>query len=109
MSGGISFAEIEDVTGPRIGTFDTPCPLCGPDRRARGTHRRRVLRVWRINRGFATYHCARCGVQGCARDVSAAWHDRVTLARLRAEPATRHPDAEARPVPPAHHLCRVAH
>jgi Toprim domain len=87
----ITFAEIDAFTGRRLGTFDVPCPLCGPLRLSAHNRRKPVLRIWRTEPGFATYHCARCGEQGFARDR----HNRTTardparLAQARAETAER--------------------
>jgi hypothetical protein len=68
----LSLDTIDRLTGGRLGTHDVPCPLCGPYKSTHG-QRRKVLRVWRIESGFAGYHCARCGEKGqrsrpaCAR------------------------------------------
>jgi hypothetical protein len=59
-----TLADIDRLAGSRIGTFDAPCPWCGPARRSPVNQRRRVLRVWRIDADFASYHCARCGEHG---------------------------------------------
>src|SRR6476620_11091191 len=47
---------------------DTACPLCGPGRRSPANRKRRVLRVWHTERGFASYYCARCRERGWARE-----------------------------------------
>src|SRR5262249_24098159 len=90
----IDIATIEDLTFGRFGTFDVACPLCGPERRTPLKRRRKVLRVWRLERGFATYHCARCGEGGYVRDnyakpqIARAEFKR-RLAAARAEAADR--------------------
>src|SRR5262249_27957356 len=90
----INIATIEDLTFGRFGTFDVACPLCGPERRKPLNRRRKVLRVWRLERGFATYHCARCGERGHVRDnnskpkIDGAEFER-RLAAARAEAAER--------------------
>src|SRR5262245_32885587 len=104
----ISFAEIEEVTGGRIGTFDAPCPLCGPDRRAPANRRRPVLRVWRIDPHCATYYCARCGVSGYATDGSPSGTLRTTMTRVRAETLTRDRDTAAQRLWLARYLWRRA-
>jgi Toprim domain len=81
----LSFADLTRLTGERLGRFDVACPLCGPYRRALVNQRRPVLRVWRLEPGFATFLCVRCGEKGWARDRSAALPDPVKLARARAE------------------------
>jgi hypothetical protein len=68
MNAGLTLDEI-DRDG-RLGTLDMACPFCGPYRRSAVNRRRKVLRVWRIDPGYATYHCVRCGEQGYARDTS---------------------------------------
>jgi hypothetical protein len=63
----ISYRDLADLTG-RIGMRDVPCPLCGPGRREPANRKRKVLRVWHKEPGFATYLCARCGASGFAHD-----------------------------------------
>jgi hypothetical protein len=75
----IGLDVINQLTGGRLGKHDVPCPECGPFKRAVRNQRRPVLRVYRIEDGFAGYHCARCGESGAAAD--AAERDRA----LRAE------------------------
>src|SRR5262249_48635095 len=58
-------------------------PFCGPQRRAVRNQGRKVLRIWRFEEGFATYHCARCGEHGYARDRTARLPDSVRLAAAR--------------------------
>src|SRR5215472_4089238 len=57
-----------DKLAPDTGVIDVACPLCGPERRSPLNRRRKVLRVWRVEPGFATFHCARCGEGGYVRD-----------------------------------------
>ncbi len=49
----------------------------------------RVMRVWRVEPGFATYHCERCGESGYVRDRHAPAPDPVRLAKAQAEAAER--------------------
>lgn len=84
----IGLDDIDRLTGGRLGTFDTPCPLCSPFRR-RHNQRLKVLRVWRIEPGFAGYHCAHCGEKGHARERTSSAPDPQRLARVRAEAAER--------------------
>jgi hypothetical protein len=51
--------------------------------------RRHVLRVWRIDPGFASYCCARCGACGYVRDNSITKLDPAAIERARAETAER--------------------
>jgi Toprim domain len=64
----LSFATILAITGGAIGTFDAACPACGPDRRSAANRRRPVLRIW-AEPNFASFNCARCGLQGHAREA----------------------------------------
>jgi hypothetical protein len=48
-----------------------------------------VLRVWRVEPGFATFHCARCGEAGYVRDRHAPRPDPARVARAKAEAAER--------------------
>jgi hypothetical protein len=47
------------------------------------------MRVWRIEPGFATFACARCGEAGHTRDRSAPRPNPAALERARAEAAER--------------------
>jgi hypothetical protein len=83
-----------DKLAPDIGVIDVACPICGPERRSPINRRRKVLRVWRLESSFATYHCARCGAHGHVRDdYSRPQIDRAeferSLAAARAEAAER--------------------
>jgi hypothetical protein len=87
----ITLAEIDALTGRRLGTFEVPCPACGPLRRSSRNRRKPVMRIWRAEPGFATYHCARCGEQGFVRDRDNPTRapDPARLAQARAETAER--------------------
>src|SRR6266508_2010124 len=81
---------IDRLTAGRLGVFDIACPACGPDRRSAVNRRRKVLRIWRDDPGFASYHCARCGLSGFARDGDAQTGiDPQRIAKLRAEAKAR--------------------
>jgi hypothetical protein len=103
-----SLEELNELVHGRPGTHDVPCPLCGPDREAAFNRRRRVLRVWRVDPGYATYHCARCGIHGWARDNCASSVDRITINRMQAELAAREREAAATGLQRALYLWRVA-
>jgi hypothetical protein len=85
MSTAISLDEVDQLTSGRLGTHDVPCPLCGPQKLSRSKQNKRVLRVWRIDPGFASYYCARCGVGGRTHDGSARVIDSEVVRRLRQE------------------------
>jgi Toprim domain len=91
----IGLDDIDRLTGGKLGEFDVGCPLCGPHKRTTRGQRKRVLRVWRVDEGFATYHCTRCGESGYARDRDGAPPDPVKLAAARAQAAERDRDARA--------------
>lgn len=96
MGIGLDLKTIDRLTGGRLGTHDLPCPACGPQCRRAANQRRPVLRVWRIESGFATYHCARCGERGYARDgTKARVVDQAAIDRVRAEATERERIASA--------------
>jgi hypothetical protein len=83
----LSFADILDITGGAIGTMDAACPACGPDRRAPSNRKRKVLKIWSDEPGFASYNCARCGLQGFVRDDGVPRIDHQQRARLKIQAA----------------------
>jgi Toprim domain len=85
----IGLDTIDHLTGRRLGTFDVPCPECGPLRRSVRSQRKPVLRVYRIEPAFAGYHCARCGEKGAALDRNSVPPDPIKLAKARAAAAER--------------------
>jgi Toprim domain len=85
----IGLDVIDQLTGSRLGTFDVPCPLCGPFKRAARNQWRPVLRIYRIEPGFAGFHCARCGEKGVALDRSGPPPDQIKVAKARADAAER--------------------
>jgi hypothetical protein len=58
MKTSLDLKIIDRLTGGKLGRFDLPCPACGPLRRRPANQRKTVLRIWCIESGFATYHCA---------------------------------------------------
>jgi hypothetical protein len=85
----IGLDTIDHLTGGRLGTHDVPCPECGPFKRSPRGQRKPVLRVYRIEPGFAGYYCARCNEKGAALDRNGTPPDPVKLAKARAEAAER--------------------
>jgi hypothetical protein len=85
----IGFDLIDRITGGRLGVHDVACPECAPAKRGLAKQRKRVLRVWRMEDGFATFHCTRCGEAGFARNRFSSPPDPVKLAKVRAEAAER--------------------
>ena len=67
-SPAITYADVIQLVGYRLGQVDLPCPSCGPSRRDPRNRIRRVLRIWHRRPGLATYYCARCGLAGAAHD-----------------------------------------
>ena len=61
----ISYDQLAELAGKHA-MADTACPLCGPGRRSPANRKRRVLRIWRTEPGFASYCCAQCGASGYA-------------------------------------------
>ena len=100
----IGLDTIDQLTGRRLGTFDVPCPECGPFKRMSRNQRKRVLRIWRSEPGYATFHCARCSEHGFARDRNSAPPDPVKVAKARAAATERDRVIKAeRAQPAAHH------
>jgi hypothetical protein len=87
--------DIDRLTGGGIGQFDVACPLCGPEKRSAGNRVRKVLRIWRLDGGFATFHCERCGESGHTRDRSAPPPDPIRLAAARKVAQEREREASA--------------
>ena len=79
---------IDYLTGGKLGVHDVPCPLCSPTRKPTN-RRKRVLRIWRLDPDFASYHCAHCLADGYARDGDAARPDPVALESARRAAAER--------------------
>jgi hypothetical protein len=67
---GLDLKIINRLTNGLLGTHDLLCPSCGPFKSPHG-QRRKVMRIWRIEPGFAGFYCARCGEQGYVRDQDA--------------------------------------
>jgi hypothetical protein len=85
--GAIGIDLIDDLTGGGLGTFDVPCPLCGPLKRSLAKQRKRVLKVWRRDENFASFNCARCAEHGSSFDPHSKLPDPEKLAKVRAEAA----------------------
>ena len=85
----IELAQIDELTGGKLGTFDAPCPLCSAGRSTAINRRKKVLRVWRVEENFATFHCVHCGERGHVHDRDQATRDPFKLAKARAEAAER--------------------
>ena len=86
---GLSYDQLAALAGNRQRT-DRPCPICGPERRSPANRVRKVVRVWRLESGFCTYHCARCGASGYTRDTfAAAALDPVKVSAVRKQVAER--------------------
>lgn len=83
----ISFSALAQFAGHQLGVHDIPCPVCGPDRRSAINRRRKVLRVWRSTPSFASYHCARCGLDGHARQDGTPAPEPAALAKARTSAA----------------------
>ncbi len=92
----LSLSQINDLTGGQQGTFDVPCPRCGPDRKSTRNRKRCVCRIWN-GEAFATWNCARCGFSGWARNGEGPRTDPARLVAIKAENIKRDADyAEAR-------------
>jgi hypothetical protein len=91
----ISLAHIDALTGGRVGTFNVPCPICSAYRSTPANFREKVLRIWRFEHSFATFHCVHCGEAGYTRDRAARRPDPVALEYARKEAAERERVARA--------------
>ncbi len=94
MNAGLDLQMIDELTGGKFGTHDTPCPLCSSTRKP-ANRRKRVLRIWRLDPDFASYHCAHCLEDGYVRNGSAARLDPAELERAGREAAQRERKATA--------------
>jgi hypothetical protein len=56
------------LAGNRFGEIDVACPSCGPFCKRAVNRKRKVLRIWRHDPGFASFYCARCGEHGFSRE-----------------------------------------
>ena len=77
----LGFRILCALTGNKLGKFDIPCPLCGPDRRSPINVRRKTMRVWHEQPDFITYNCERCKTYGYCHDRKSSI--RLDPARLR--------------------------
>jgi Toprim domain len=91
MRAELALDILDQLIGRQIGVLDVPCPLCGPDRRHPLNRCRKVMRIWRHDPGFASYHCVRCGASDYARQDCAASRpfDPIILMRARADARER--------------------
>lgn len=86
----IAFDEIRELVGNRLGVHDVACPDCGPSCKTPANRNRKVLRIWWEEAAFARFRCARCELQGYAREGNSA-----TVAHVpRPLPAKQEPPDE---------------
>lgn len=64
----LSLDNIRNLAGNRFGVHDVACPECGPGCKGPVNRKRRVLRIWWEEAGFARFKCARCDLQGYAKE-----------------------------------------
>jgi hypothetical protein len=105
-----AFAELAVLCGSRLGVHDVPCPECSTwsGRSTRG-RKRRVLRIWLNDPGFATFHCERCQASGFARDAGNSTRiDPQRIAAQKWEAAKREQHHEARQLEKARWMWRKA-
>jgi hypothetical protein len=91
----LGVADLLEMAAGRVGEIDVACPICGPYRRAAINQRRKVLRLYVVDRTFVGYICARCGVKGHSRDDSGPPPDPLALERARRAAAARKIASEA--------------
>jgi hypothetical protein len=68
MNTALTYPMLADLCDRKLGMRDVRCPLCGPGRRSPENRKRRVLRIWHKEPGFASFCCARCGESGFASE-----------------------------------------
>ena len=66
MTAALDYQTLAGLCDRRIGTHDVACPRCGPTWHRPAKRKKRVLRVWHREQGFAIYYCARCRAKGHA-------------------------------------------
>jgi hypothetical protein len=78
------------LAGSRYGKIDRTCPNCSPFCKSAVNRKRKVLRIWRHDEGFATFNCMRCGTKGHTRgDKRSTTPPSPESARRRAEAERR--------------------
>jgi hypothetical protein len=65
MTTALDFQTLYDLSNGAP-MADAPCPLCASTTKSSFGAKRKVLRIWNGNDGFATYKCQRCGESGYA-------------------------------------------
>ena len=99
MMASLTLAEINDLTGGKLGTFDLPCPECGPGSKSVSGRKKAVMRIWWTEPGFARFNCQRCGFKGWARDdASTTATDRARWSKTKTEADKRDSEAAAQRV-----------
>jgi hypothetical protein len=91
----IDFETIDNLTRGKLGKFDTTCPACSTGRHTKANRKAKVLRIWRNEVGFATYHCAHCGEAGWVADFGASAPDPEAVRRAREKAAERAQEHQA--------------
>ena len=88
-SAAISLTVLGDLVGGVLGRHDVACPRCGPSCRSPVNRRRRVLRIWYHEPSFASFNCARCGIEGYAVDRAGERAEPNKLEKARAKALER--------------------
>jgi hypothetical protein len=104
MQTSLNLRVIDGLTEGKLGTYDVACPFCGPSKSKPASQRKRVLRIWRLEPSFATFHCVRCGEKGYVRDTTAKVIDLAAVQRAKTEAAEREAAREAKQLRAARRL-----
>ncbi len=64
----MTFEQLFDLCGGRVGHVDAACPMCGPSRKTPSNRARKTLRIWNEGGGFISFACARCSETGWIRE-----------------------------------------
>jgi hypothetical protein len=100
----LPYEEIVNLCGGKFGITDVPCPLCGPGRHSPHNRKRKVLRIWHNEPGFASFHCTRCDESGYAREGGAKSAMPKRLKQLRKKSAEREKEQAERQQSKAQYL-----
>jgi hypothetical protein len=88
---GLSFEQLRDLSGGRLGVTDAPCPLCSHLRKP-ANRRLKVFRAYRQAPDFISFHCIHCEAKGWASDRATGEAVRPSpeeIEKIRADIAAR--------------------
>ncbi|MFZ1106768.1 MAG: toprim domain-containing protein [Rhodomicrobium sp.] len=105
----LSFDDVISAIGNKFGKLDAVCPLCSASRSTAEKRKRKVLRVWREEEDFLTYHCVHCGEKGwLCKDGDAALLNLERIEAGRKEAQDREREARQQRIGKARYLWRAS-